>query len=177
MFLPGYVGGKWTLDHEGSGSNYMCLPTGPNYLGTESGKQGNRGLVYSGEYKTSDFTPLEYRHDYDAPCTVCSTIRSGVLMIPAKTTCPSGWTVEYFGYLMSASYKEKASQFVCVDENPDYTLWRSHFGENGVLLYPVEARCSSNNGNLPCDAYPNGAELTCVVCTKWRDIAKIWWYT
>ena len=36
-------------------------------------------------------------------------------MMPAKYTCPSGWTREYFGYLMSECNNHYRSQFSCVD--------------------------------------------------------------
>ena len=41
-------------------------------------------------------------HDHNAPCAVCHvSTRVAVLMIPAWRHCPSQWTLEYTGYLMS----------------------------------------------------------------------------
>ena len=45
-------------------------------------------------------------------------------MIPAKSQCPSTWTLEYSGYLMSTYYGDSRNthyrtMFECVDKNPD----------------------------------------------------------
>ena len=72
---------------------------------------------YSAEYQIYDFPPYEGKYDYDVPCAVCNTINRGkVMMIPARMSCPSGWTIEYYGYLMSDDYDLPTSrEFVCVD--------------------------------------------------------------
>ena len=90
------------------------------------------------------------------------------MMIPAKIACPSGWTKEYHGYLMTERYSlHHSTEFVCVDRNPEIRVTSSAIGQHGALFYPVEGEC--DQGNLPCDRYHgyiDGAELTCVVCSK-----------
>ena len=40
--------------------------------------------------------------DHNVPCAVCHvSTRAAVLMIPAWRHCPSQWTLEYTGYLMT----------------------------------------------------------------------------
>ena len=39
--------------------------------------------------------------DFDIPCAVCYSNHSAVYMVPAKYTCPLGWTRQYYGYLMA----------------------------------------------------------------------------
>ena len=89
--------------------------------------------------------------------------RTAVYMVPAKYTCPTGWTREYYGYLMVEHYKYKASQtrYICMDAllKP---LPGSTTNHNGLLFYFVEGSC----GSLPCPPYDNTNELTCAVCTK-----------
>ena len=98
------------------------------------------------------------------PCAVCHvSTRSAVLMIPAWCHCPSGWTVEYTGYLMS-EYQVKAT-YECVDLNPQ-SVPGSHTDTNGGLFHHVEATC---NG-LPCPPYDPQKELTCAVCMQMRGI-------
>ena len=41
-------------------------------------------------------------YDQNIPCTVCyASTRAAMIMVPAKTECPSSWTREYYGYLMT----------------------------------------------------------------------------
>ena len=81
-------------------------------------------------------------------------------MIPAKVTCPTGWTKEYEGWLMAQHYSHQASNYVCVDKEQE-VLSGGSADHNGGLLFIVEVVC----GSLPCPPYHNGYELMCVVCT------------
>jgi len=82
-------------------------------------------------------------------------------MIPAKTKCPSTWTLEYTGYLMSDDFAQHTTMYECVDRNPD-SVPASVANTNGALFYNVEASC---NG-MACPPYDPQKELTCAVCTK-----------
>jgi len=160
--ISGYIGGgHWT--HSGGGSNYVCLPENPKYLNYKPGHQG-MSYMYGAEYEHV-FNPFARSnlHDHDAPCVACHVkTRSVKLMIPATYRCPSGWTREYYGYLMAERYMHKhSSSFICVDSYAE-TVPGSHANRDGAILYPVEGVC----GSLPCSPYVNGWELTCVVCTK-----------
>ncbi len=147
----------------GGAAQYLCLPKDPQYLAVSAGSS-SRHLLYAGEYEISNFPPLSHLNNHDVPCAVCQvTGRSTMLMIPAKTTCPAGWTSEYKGYLMTA-YCTHAHQteFICVDQEAEARPGTSA-STNGALMYPVEATCGSNG--LPCGPYQAGGELACVVCT------------
>jgi len=83
-------------------------------------------------------------------------------MIPAKTCCPSTWTLEYSGYLMSASKAyPHITMYECVDKNPD-SVPGTATSTDLALFYHVEANC---NG-MACPPYDSQKELTCAVCTK-----------
>ena len=85
------------------------------------------------------------------------------MMIPATNKCPSGWTREYHGYLMTSHYAEKhSSEFVCIDVNAE-AVPGGYRNTNGALLYLVQVNCGFG---IPCVPYVEGKELTCVVCTK-----------
>ena len=112
----------------------------------------------------SSFNPFTNTlHDHDAPCTVCYVkSRGSEMMMPARNDCPSGWTEEYHGYLMTAHYGHKSVRdFICVDREAEYVPG-SHDNQDGALLYLVQGDCRS----LPCLPYVEGRELTCAVCTK-----------
>ena len=114
--------------------------------------------VYGAEYEN----PIQGTNEHNVPCAVClAASRETVLMIPAKTTCPTSWTTEYTGYLMTVHrHTHQRSMFECVDQSQE-SVPGSQADTNGALFYHVEATC---NG-LQCPPYVEEKELTCVVCT------------
>ena len=141
------------------------MPEDPEYDVYQEGVHQYRAYIYSTEYQIHDFPPYEGLHDHDAPCAVCrATNRGSVMMIPAKMTCPSDWIREYHGYLMAEKSHpaHTTTKYVCVDRDPE-VVTGSVANLNGALFHPVEGRCTTN---LPCGPYIEGAELTCVVCSK-----------
>ena len=158
----GYVGGK-LHSNVGGGSEYLCLAKNPQWGNVVTGFQ-SKSYIYGTEYRTTTNSPFKTPGltFHDVPCAVCDvTGKSRQLMIPAMMECPNGWTKEYNGYLMSAYYTYQTTSFICVDESPQMAEGgRGNVG--GAYIYNVEAAC----GSLPCPHYKDGAELTCVVCTK-----------
>ena len=105
--------------HNGGGANYLCMPDNPQYLSYHSGNYGG-SYLYGAEYDTWRSGPFYSMHDHNVPCAVCYTsTRVTVLTIPARYECPSGWTREYYGYLMSAAYTFRRTTYECMDYNPD----------------------------------------------------------
>ena len=82
-------------------------------------------------------------------------------MIPARTSCPLGWTSEYTGFLMAEHRDHAGSTFECVDSNMD-TIPGGSADSDGALFYVVEVLCVA----LPCPPYSPLYELSCVVCSK-----------
>ncbi|XP_020623243.1 short-chain collagen C4-like [Orbicella faveolata] len=162
IVYKGIIGGDG-YNHQGGGVNYLCLPTNPKYDKYKDGWQDS-GYVYGTEYEINTFNPFKKNlHDHEAPCVVCFVkSRGSMLMMPARNDCPSGWTEEYHGYLMTEYYNHKKQRdYICVDEDSEHVPG-SQTNKNGALLYPVQGAC----GALPCLPYVNGRELTCAVCTK-----------
>ena len=99
----GLMGGEW-YGHQGGGVNYLCLPHNPKYDRYNDGDQYS-GYVYGAEYQVSSYSGYPFRrnlHDHEAPCVVCFVkSRGSMLMMPARSDCPTGWTEEYHGYLMT----------------------------------------------------------------------------
>ena len=157
----GYVGGGW-YHQRGNGANYLCLPKDPQYLSTTYPRW--QSYMYGAEYETGNRIFGKTTHDYNVPCAVClAPKKSTKLMIPAKTSCPTSWTREYYGYLMT-EYRDhnRNSLYECVDHNPDLI---SGTGKdiNGALFHFVEAVCGVG---LPCGPYVAKRAITCAVCTK-----------
>ena len=164
LVYSGRAGGSH-YNHPGSGGNPQCLPLDPNFLTPISGDQRYRGLMYGAEYETYTHSNshVHGRHDHDVPCAVCHVSnRTAVYMVPAKYTCPTGWTKEYHGYLMTEYYTgHHRSQYTCMDVAIK-SATGSAANHNGLLFYFVEGRC----GSLPCPPYDGTKELSCAVCTK-----------
>ena len=165
----GFAGGS-RYNHKGGASSMLCLPKDPDWdAGKFSDKQDPiTGLIYGAEYQDGDSRSDqlfgESHHDRDVPCVVCDvTKRSTVLMIPGRTKCYPGWTLEYAGYLMSGRYghDDGATDYYCVDKDPE-NLPDGTRNDDGHILYFVEARC----GSLRCPPYIQGREFQCAVCTK-----------
>ena len=146
---------------KGGGSNRLCLPKVPKYSSYQPGVQGHSPL-HGSEYDLFGGSPLPNVYEHNVPCAVCYvSTRSVVYIVPAMDDCPSGWTLEYSGYLMSERFVHYRNTFECVDKDPE-SIPGSAASTDGALFYHVEATC---NG-LPCPPYDTQKELTCAVCTK-----------
>ena len=113
------------------------------------------------QFDYSELSPKGAISSSKGPNSQYASTRVAVTMIPAKTQCPSTWTLEYSGYLMSERYTHNRAMYKCVDKNPD-SVPGSASSTNGALFYHVEASC---NGMM-CPPYDPQKELTCAVCTK-----------
>ena len=165
LMYSGRAGGSF-YTHPGGGSNPQCLPLDPNFLREINGNQVYRGLMYGAEYKTytDSNSHAHGRVNTDVPCAVCHVSNHTAFhMVPAKYTCPTGWTREYYGYLMTEYHGSgrHRTQFTCVDTALKPATG-SFANKEGLLFYPVEGRC----GSLPCPPYDSAKELSCAVCTK-----------
>ena len=144
----------------GGGGNYICMPDNPEYsLQFRSGVQG-WSYVYGTEYEH----PVTSAHlQNNAPCAVCYVeTRNAAVMIPARSSCPGGWTREYYGYLMAERTEhDSRSTYACVDSSMEAVPGSAGHTDGGHF-YHVEAHC---NG-MPCPPYNNYKELNCVICSK-----------
>ena len=135
--------------HWGEGS---CRSENANtvYSGTTiSGLSGNNLCLPLSQHAPA----LHQRSTSEIPCSTCLALQhSTVLMIPAKVTCPSGWSSEYVGRLMTGSAHSSNGQFYCIDE----TYAKSKIGDESAFTQ-VKVDC---NGSLAEDC----STLKCVVC-------------
>ena len=84
---------------KGGGSDILCMPNDPEYDDYAAGVQGYSSITGVEYFPYGG--PLNTVQSDNMPCAVCRGIRSKVLMIPAKMTCPPQWQKEYAGYLMA----------------------------------------------------------------------------
>ena len=163
LVYAGRAGGS-KFNVQGGGVDRLCLPSDPDYI---TNPRSTTPLLYSvlhgAEYDTHNGPQHSFR-DHNVPCAVCySSTRAVMIMVPAKTVCPSSWTREYYGYL-SAEYGNAGnyrSSFNCLDVNPE-TVPGEISNKQGALFAYVKASC---NG-LQCPPYVSNQVVTCAVCTK-----------
>jgi len=169
--FAGYAAGP-IHNSGGGGSNFLCLPKDPDWDSFIDGLQWS-GHIAGVEYEVFNSNNNVFSEsnagsvplcNNPAPCAVCYVNqRSTVFMVPAKTQCPDGWSIEYRGYLVSEATQNadrKRSSYVCWDRTPEIAVGGTDQAQ--AVIYPVAVIC----GTLPCSTYVSGRELTCVVCSK-----------
>ena len=162
LLYSGRAGGtRW--NHKGGAANILCLPNDPQYSRYGSGVTGWSPLT-GVEYHAASGQPFNSVYHHNMPCAVCYTSsRVTVLMIPAKLTCPTNWTTEYTGYILTNYYNDGSRQlYECIDQAPESIPGLDTLVDNNVHLLHVEATCNS----LSCPPYDAEKEVTCVVCTR-----------
>ncbi|XP_069135872.1 uncharacterized protein [Argopecten irradians] len=165
LVYSGFAGGSW-YGHKGAAANPLCLPTDPEWLNTTVVPDDYTGRLYGAEYESNAGHTLfgSNSHDEEVPCAVCrpKSFASSV-MIPARTTCYSGWTKAYGGSLASGYYDfAAANQYVCIDEHAQALFGGANTDDNGLLFFGVKAFC----GSLRCPPYKQDTYISCVVCMK-----------
>ena len=163
LLYAGRAGGT-PRGHKGGAANYLCLPNDPDHLPHESGVQGSAYIAIA-DYWYSGFPSLSSINNHFAPCAVCYVAtRSVAVMIPAKTQCPTDWTLEYVGYLMTEWYNlHSRTMYECVDKDPEVLPGLvSNTGPRDARFHLVEPYCDV----LQCPPYDEEKELACVVCTQ-----------
>ncbi|XP_052765127.1 short-chain collagen C4-like [Mya arenaria] len=164
LVYKGYTAGKHYTE-EGSGSDEQCLPSDPTWSRYVDGNYNDyRARIYGAEIDlphATDYFPYDV-HQQDVPCAVCHIQRPVNIMIPGRTNCYPGWTLEYTGYLMAGAYHSQGSYgHICMDGHPEF-IPHGGTNDNQNILFLTEAQC----GSLPCPPYVQGRELACVVCSK-----------
>jgi len=95
--ITGFAGGSH-FTHSGGGVNYQCMPTDPQYNRVNTGSFYG-SWIYGTEYESYSYGIFpNSAYQQNVPCARCYTEnRPALMMIPAKRSCPSGWTEEYEG--------------------------------------------------------------------------------
>jgi hypothetical protein len=135
--------------NEGGSSDNLCLPHDPQFLRINAGLEHHRGRLYGTDYDSSDGPPaFGNMRGHNAPCAVCYTpTRTTKITIPAKISCPSSWTREYYGYLMAGisthdTHRGKAP--VCVDANSESIPGSAGYSSISLLCF-LETTCTGIN--------------------------------
>ena len=134
------------------------MPNDPDYILPFINGVQNYSPLYNVEYQGTI-----RNHGHDIPCAVCVVpTKNLVLMVPGKSSCPAGFTREYYGYLMSerVHVHHKRSTFECIDKDLESIHGSSKYQGHGLFGH-VEAQCNA----LACPPYNNYKEINCAMCT------------
>jgi len=163
------VAGTGKYNEGGDGSNMICLHRNPVWKETISNSGGRKSLLYSVEYKFYDLpfsTSNNGGHSLesnDMPCVACHVrTRTAQIMIPARDTCPYGWTREYWGCLVAAhSHHHQRGEYNCLDDAPEVTAGGSA-ASAGAEVFAVSTPCGYG---FLCPPFKSGYGVLCVVCS------------
>ena len=163
LVYSGIAGGTF-YNIQGGGAEKLCMPTDPDYLSGTTGilaTLSNSPVVDGAEYEFWA-GPKTNLANHNVPCAVCyASSKAAMIMVPAKSVCPSSWTREYYGYLTTEHKTHYRSLFNCIDVDAD-ALSGGTGNTNGALFYHVLSTC---NG-FQCPPYVANRALSCAVCTK-----------
>ena len=90
----------------------------PEYETVQAAANGAGARLFRLQYSTTaqGLWKLWGLHNEDVPCAVCQSTGSlATLMQPGNEMCPSGWSTEYTGFMMSAPTGRWRGEYVCVD--------------------------------------------------------------
>ena len=154
--------GATHYQHRGGAANYLCMPDDPDHLAFQSGVQDDGSYITGVEYWYNAIPSLSSINNHNVPCALCYVAtRSVSVMIPAKAVCPTNWTLEYVGYLMSEQYSLYRTMYECVDKDPESVPGLNSAVNPRAFFEVVQPYCSG----LSCSPYDDEKELTCAVCT------------
>ena len=164
LVYSGRVGGT-SHNIEGGSAEKLCLPDDPDYIPETAGVTARfPSVIYGAEYEFF-VGPLANATEHNAPCAICFVpTRASVIMIPAKTVCPSSWTREYYGYLTTNfdGPVHRRSSYTCLDNSPEGVPGTGISTIATAFFYYTITTCDG----LSCPPYENNRILSCVVCTK-----------
>ena len=127
LVYSGRTGGT-NYNARGGSAERICLPDNPDYIPgsidiSPSPANHFKSVVQGAELHVNYGVPgnlLQHLHYQNVPCAVCFVpVRSTTIVVPAKTVCPSSWTREYYGYLMTENDGYYRSLYGCLDIDPE----------------------------------------------------------
>ena len=150
---------------KGGTSDTLCLAGNPQYkAGDASSSTAARLSGVQNEVRGSPATPLKSRYYTYLPCALCyTTTKSTSFMLPGRYTCPSGWSSEYTGYIMTEWTGNSVAgrrDTICVDQDAEEASTKGR--ANPAMLYLMQVTCIA----LDCPPFDSQKPLTCVVCSK-----------
>ena len=158
------AGTKWNT--KGGTSDTLCLAGNPQYkAGDASSSNAAQLSGLRNEVLGSPAPPLRHRYHTNLPCALCyTTTKSTSFMLPGRYTCPSGWSSEYTGYIMTeftGNNRPGRRDTICVDQDAEGASL-GIITAHPAMLFLMQTSCIG----LDCPPFDSQKPLTCVVCSK-----------
>ena len=152
-------------DTKGGTSDTLCLAGNPQYkAGDRSSSNAAQLSGVRNEVIGSPAPPLRNRYLTYLPCALCyTTTKSTSFMLPGRYTCPSRWSTEYSGYIMTEHTGSNVGgrrDTICVDQDAEAAATKGSSWP--AVLYLMQATCIG----LSCPPFDSQKPLTCAVCSK-----------
>ena len=151
-------------DTEGGTSDTLCLAGNPQYKAGDASSSNAAKLSGVQNEVRGSSAPLNNRYHTYLPCALCyTTTKSTSFTLPGRYTCPSGWTSEYAGYIMTehtGSNRGGRRDTICVDQDAETASTKG--SALASMLYLMQVSCIG----LDCPPFDSQKPLTCVVCSK-----------
>ena len=149
----------------GGTSDTLCLASNPQYKAGDASSSNPAQLSgVRNEVIGSPAPPLNNRYHTYLPCALCyTTTKSTSFMLPGRYTCPSGWSSEYAGYIMTeytGSNRGGRRDTICVDQDAEAASTKG--SALASMLFLMQVSCIG----LDCPPFDSQKPLTCVVCSK-----------
>ena len=161
--------------YTGGGVNPLCLTLTPSWANVSGYNDGTQhgGKVYSIIlYPGNGLPSFRDVNGHAVPCVSCYVSDQQLFMAAGKSDCPSGWRLEYAGYVFAAYYGHQKSDWTCIDKQSESYLSKS----GSSYLYPTEIKCGTINCRNSQGGYIANREVTCAVCSS-DDMRKGSLYT
>ena len=153
---------KWNA--KGETSDTLCLAGNPQYkAGDASSSNAAQLSGVQNEVHGSPAPPLRHRLHTYLPCALCyTTTKSTSFMLPGRYTCPSRWSSEYAGYIMTeyTGSGRGRRDTICVDQDAEAASTKG--SAFAAMLSLIQVSCIG----LGCPPFDSQKPLTCVVCSK-----------
>lgn len=165
LVYAGRMAGQF-FNYEGGGVNSLCMSPSPTYWpGTTAGIQAPSSQLFQTEYETLVArmgTAWNNAQDFEVPCAVCQSApgQSYSFMQPGRAQCPTGFTTDYQGYLMTMAINYLRTSYSCVDANPEAVGDNQNLQGNQLYF----AQTTSNAAAAPL-GFSNNYEISCSHCT------------
>ena len=146
-------------------TNLLCIPK-------DNPSSTHKGTSTTPTSHITRIEPLLYTDNLGMvnaiPCAQCyASSHSTEFTLPGSTTCPSGWTKQYNGHLMT-SFELSTTDVLCGDERLTRDIqWSdgsSTTARNDLNL--IEMVCGGDGVTVSCQGYQAGQPVPCVVCSN-----------